>query len=59
MGVINPARNSLGLQNHDYVRIDFASDAVYRFKGWDDSPGARLENALAEYLELDVYDNVR
>jgi len=57
---INPARNVIGLTRKDYMQIDlqyiFASDSVYRLKGWEKSPGARVENALAEYLELNIYD---
>ena len=51
--VINPASLPKGLDQNKYMPICMAmvdaTDAIYMMKGWEDSKGARLEKAYAEY----------
>ncbi len=59
--VHNPANTPMGLKSPKaYIMIDMAMiyecDAVFRLNGWEKSKGARLEVALAEFLELSIYD---
>ncbi len=59
--VHNPARTPMGLKSPKaYIMIDMAMiyecDALFRLNGWEKSKGACLENALAEFLDLDIYD---
>lgn len=59
--VHNPAKTPMGLKSpKDYMLIDLmmiaGSDALYRISGWENSTGARLENAWGEYLNLDIYN---
>ena len=57
--VQNPARHPFGLTRVDYMRLDLAQlmtcGAVYMLPGWEHSGGARIEHALAEYLELQIF----
>ena len=34
--------------------LDFLTDAIYMLKGWENSKGAKVEHALAEYLGLKI-----
>jgi hypothetical protein len=56
--VLSPAVLPTGLTQLQYMDICFAmlraADAIYMLSGWEHSPGARAENALAEKLELDI-----
>lgn len=58
--VLNPATLPSGLTQAQYMDICFAmvraADAVYMLEGWEHSPGARAENALAEKLGLEIFE---
>ena len=44
----------------DLVAICGLADAIYMLKGWEHSPGARAEHAVAVALELPIaYEGVR
>lgn len=51
--VLNPATLPVGLSPYSYMPICFAmldaADAIYMLRGWEDSKGAQLEKAYAEY----------
>lgn len=51
--VLNPADLPTGLPKAAYMPICMTmietADAVYLLKGWEDSPGAQVERAYAEY----------
>jgi nucleoside 2-deoxyribosyltransferase len=51
--VLNPAVLPAGLPKRSYMPICLAMidqcDAVYMLKGWESSPGARLERDYARY----------
>lgn len=53
--VINPACLPKGLDRNRYMPICMAmvdaADAIYMMNGWEDSKGARLEKAYAEYQD--------
>lgn len=53
--VINPAWLPEGLDRNRYMPICLsmvdAADAIYMMDGWEDSKGARLEKAYAEYQD--------
>lgn len=53
--VINPAWLPKGLDFNKYMPICMAmidaADAIYMMNGWEDSKGARLEKAYAEYQD--------
>ena len=53
--VINPARQPEGLSREAYMRraLDDVCecDMIYMLRGWELSRGARVERALAEYLD--------
>jgi hypothetical protein len=56
--VINPALLPIGLESDKYMPICFAMidavDAIYMLKGWEQSEGACLEKAYAEYHKKKV-----
>ncbi|WP_313411767.1 DUF4406 domain-containing protein [Atlantibacter hermannii] len=56
--VLNPATLPDGLTQSEYMDICLAmlrcADAIYMLRGWEQSAGARAENALAEKLELEI-----
>lgn len=62
VNVINPAESFGGrtdLPIETYLRFDIAAilttaDSVQMLEGWEDSPGARLEKAVAEAIGLPV-----
>ena len=59
--VINPATMPIGLDPDRYMPICMAmidgADAIFMMDGWEQSRGARLEKAYAEYQGKDVmYD---
>ena len=57
--VLNPAVNPEGLSYDEYMAIDMAMlqvcDAIYMLTGYQKSPGARAELALAESLKFNVF----
>lgn len=59
--VINPATMPIGLDPDRYMPICLSmidgADAIFMMDGWEQSRGARLEKAYAEYQGKDVmYD---
>ncbi|EKG5741606.1 DUF4406 domain-containing protein [Salmonella enterica] len=56
--VLNPALLPDGLTYGQYIRISKAmlecADTIYLLEGWQDSPGATAEHALAERLGLEI-----
>ncbi|AFJ47302.1 DUF4406 domain-containing protein [Shimwellia blattae] len=56
--VLNPAILPDGLEQREYMDICCAmircADGVYMLDGWENSAGARAENALAEKLGMVV-----
>ena len=52
---VNPAHLPKGLPTNRYMPICMAMldacDAIYMMNGWEDSKGARLEKAYAEYQD--------
>lgn len=58
---VNPAHLPKGLPSNKYMPICLAMvdscDAIFMMKGWEDSKGACLEKAYAEYQDkLVVYE---
>lgn len=55
---LNPAVLPDGLTQAQYMDICLAmlrcAEVVYLLKGWEASPGARAEKALAEKLEMQI-----
>jgi len=61
--VFNPAETIADLKSPKaYIMLDIAvvaeCDAVFRLKNWENSKGARVENALADFLDLEIIDEV-
>lgn len=58
MTVLNPARLPDGMPEERYMPICLAmveqADAVAMLPGWEDSPGAMIEKAYAEYQKKRV-----
>lgn len=56
--VINPALMPTGLDPDKYMPICLAmvdaADTIYMLKGWEDSKGALIEKAYAEYQGKEV-----
>lgn len=56
--VLNPAVLPGGLEQREYMDICCAmvrsADTIFMLNGWENSPGARAEHALAEKLELQI-----
>lgn len=56
--VLNPAILPDGLSQAEYMDICLAmlrcAEVIYLLKGWEESPGARAEKALAEKLEMQI-----
>lgn len=56
--VVNPAALPVGLDSDRYMPICLsmldAADAIYMLKGWEQSEGACLEKAYAEYHKKKV-----
>lgn len=56
--VINPANLPTGLEQSKYMPICLSmidgADAIYMMEGWEQSRGACLEKAYAEYQGKDV-----
>jgi hypothetical protein len=57
--ILNPALLPAGLSPSAYMPICLAmldaADAIYMLRGWEDSKGAKLEKAYAEYQGKEVY----
>lgn len=57
--VINPVKN-LGFDYKDYIDMGLCElmkcEAIYLMKGWQNSPGARLEKHYAETVGLTIFD---
>lgn len=57
--VLNPAHFPKGLSNQDYMNFGFqminSSDAIVMLDGWENSEGAKVENAYAFYLGLPIF----
>lgn len=56
---LNPAHFPKGLTNQDYMNFGFqminSSDAIVMLDGWENSEGAKVENAYAFYLGLPIF----
>ncbi|HFJ1864160.1 TPA: DUF4406 domain-containing protein [Salmonella enterica subsp. enterica serovar Muenchen] len=56
--VLNPALLPDGLTYGQYIRIGKVmlecADTIYLLEGWQDSPGATAEHALAKRLGLEI-----
>lgn len=56
--VINPATLPVGLDSDKYMPICLAmidgADAIYLFNNWQNSKGALLEKAYAEYQDKEI-----
>lgn len=56
--VLNPAVLPGGLEQREYMDICCAmvrsADTIFMLNGWENSPEARAEHALAEKLELQI-----
>lgn len=56
--VLNPAVFPEGLEYHEYMQLDLVmvgiSDAVMMLGGWENSPGAKAEFALAQSLKKEI-----
>lgn len=52
--VLNPSVLPEGMRKRDYMRICLSmidsADGIYLLPGWEDSPGAQIEKAYAEYI---------
>ena len=52
--VLNPAVLPEGMRKREYMRICLSmidsADGIYLLPGWEDSPGAQIEKAYAEYI---------
>lgn len=56
---LNPAELPQGMSPADYMRIcfamvDTADEVLMIYPEWQDSPGARLEKAYAEYIGKEI-----
>ncbi|MBJ9598068.1 DUF4406 domain-containing protein [Citrobacter werkmanii] len=56
--VLNPATLPDGLSQAEYMDICLAmlrcAEVIYLLRGWEASPGARVEKALAEKLDMQI-----
>lgn len=61
--VVNPATLPIGLEGNKYMPICLAmieaADTIYMFNDWQNSKGALLEKAYAEYQGKSVIYNTR
>ena len=59
---VNPAALPQGFDRRTYMAMDLMTmlncPAVVMLTGWEDSAGARIEKALAEYVGLTVYGSL-